>query len=218
MRILPLTLLTALACSLATAAWGDDVADFLAKVPPAPASLAEALKSCSDYGAWDSFDRREDFSQRQLAQQALMAQNGLSMMNMDDRIAFSEYAAAATPPVHDPSQLMKGPLVQGMPAFTPPGQRGESAALDKKIYAALDAWVKQAHAWWVGQSDKVKGVVAKPPAPFKPKHPDDQALVPAAAAQVTADRLPLVKQLADASRQVCETAMSNVPASYLPNQ
>jgi hypothetical protein len=78
--------------------------------------------------------------------------------------------------------------------------------------------VKQAGAWWAGQSAKVKGVVAKPPAPFKPKHPDDQALVPGAAAQVAADRLPLVKQLADASRRICETTMTNVPATYLPNQ
>lgn len=217
MRVMLRITLAALTCSLAGAAWSDDVADFLARVPPAPASLAEALKTCSEYSAWDSFDRREDFSQRQLAQQALMSENALSVMNMDDRMAFSDYAAAATPQAHDPALLMKGPMVQGMPTFTPPGQRGQNAALDKKIYAALDAWVKQAHAWWASQVDKVKGVAARPAAPFKPRHPDDQALVAGAAAQVSADRLPLVKQLADASRQVCEAAMANVPASYLPN-
>ncbi len=193
----------------------DDAAGYLAKVPVAPASLGEALKTCGDNSPWDSFGRRIDFSTRQYNQQALQATLAITPMDMDDRMVLMDYTSKATPAAHDPQLMLKGPFVQGMPPFTRPAQPGVNAADDKKIYAALETWVKQAHAWWVGQADKVKAAV-KPPAPFKPKHAEDQALVAGAAAQVAADRLPLVKQLADASRQVCETVMENVPPSYLP--
>ena len=193
----------------------DDAAGYLAKVPAAPATLTEALKSCGDAGPWESFGRRIDFSSRQYNQQALQSQMAITPMDMDDRLALMDYASKATPAAHDPQIMMKGPFVQGMPGFTRPAQPGVNAADDKRIYAALEAWVKQAYGWWAGEADKVKAAV-KPPAPFKPKHAEDQALVAGAAAQVAADRLPLVKQLADASRQVCETVMENLPPSYLP--
>lgn len=193
----------------------DDAVAYLAKVPAAPATLVAALKSCGDSSPWDSFGRRIDFSLRQDNQQAMQSQMGITPMDMDDRIALTDYATKATPPAHDPQLMLKGPFVQGMPPFTRPAQPGVNAADDKKIYAALEAWVKQAHAWWAGQSAKVQAAL-KPPAPFKPKHAEDEALVAGAAAQVAADRLPLVKQLADASHQVCETVMENVPPSYLP--
>ena len=193
----------------------DDAAAYLAKVPAAPATLAEALKSCGDHGAWDSFGRRIDFSLRQYNQQAQQSQTMIPPMDMDDRMALTDYATKATPPAHDPQLMLKGPFVHGMPSFTRPAQPGVNAADDKKIYAALEAWVKQAHAWWTGQAAKVKAAL-RPPAPFKPRHAEDKTLVAGAAAQVAADRLPLVKQLADASRQICDTVMENVPPSYLP--
>lgn len=211
-----LTLTCACLLLAAPAAFADDdAAAYLAKVPAAPATLAQALKTCGDSSPWDSFGRRIDFSLRQYNQQAMQSQTGISPMDMDDRMALMDYATKATPPAHDPQMMMKGPFVHGMPPFTRPAQPGVNAADDKKIYAALEAWVKQAHAWWAGQADRVKAAV-KPPAPFKPKHAEDKALVAGAAAQVAADRLPLVKQLADASHAACDTAMENVPPSYLP--
>ena len=207
--------LACLACVAPAVLADDDATAYLAKVPAAPATLAAALKSCGDNGPWDSFGRRIDFSLRQYSQQALQAQMAITPMNMDDRMALTDYATKATPPAHDPRMMMKGPFVQGMPAFTRPAQPGVNSADDKRIYAALEAWVKQVHAWWAGQAAKVKSAL-QPVAPFRPKHADDKALVAGAAAQVAADRLPLVKQLADASHQVCETVMENLPPSYLP--
>ena len=210
-----LLVLAGLALAAPAAMADDDAAGYLARVPAAPATLAEALKSCEDTGPWDSFGRRIDFSSRQYSQQALQSQMAITPMDMDERPALMDYASKATPAAHDPQLLLKGPFVQGLPPFTRPAQPGVDAASDKKIYAALEAWVKQAHAWWTGQAGKVKAAV-QPPAPFKPKHAEDQALVAGAAAQVAADRLPLVKQLADASGQICETVRENLPPRYLP--
>lgn len=210
-----LIMLAGLALAAPAVMADDDAASYLARVPVAPATLAEALKSCEDTDPWESFVRRIDFSTRQYGQQALQSQMSITPINMDDRLALMDYASKATPAAHDPQLLMKGPFVQGLPPFTRPAQPGVDAVSDKKIYVALEVWVKQAHAWWKGQADKVKAAV-QPPAPFKPKHAEDQALVAGAAAQVAADRLPLVKQLADASGQVCETVRENLPPRYLP--
>src|SRR5690242_4920750 len=105
--------LTCLALFAPAALADDDAAGYLAKVPAAPASLGEALKSCGDNSPWDSFGRRIDFSLRQYSQQAMQSQTTIAPMDMDDRMALMDYATKATPPAHDPKLMLKGPFVQG---------------------------------------------------------------------------------------------------------